>query len=70
MLINFDLLIKELQDENDRLQKDIQLAQTELKEATDAMNTMADDYAKLKVSFYAYVFSTFCKQSLNGNSHF
>lgn len=46
-------MIKELQNENDRLQKDIQLAETELKEATSAMNTMADDYAKLKVSLYA-----------------
>ena len=42
--------MKELQDENDRLQKDIILAQGELKDATTAMNTMTNDYAKLKVS--------------------
>ncbi|XP_065052482.1 centrosomal protein of 290 kDa-like [Rhopilema esculentum] len=40
--------IRELQDENDRLQRDVTLAQKELKDATAAMNEMADDYAKLK----------------------
>jgi len=40
--------IRGLQDENDKLQRGIQHVELELKEATSAMNTMADENGKLK----------------------
>ncbi len=44
-------LSQDLQNENDSLQKEINIAQQELKEASVAMNGMADDYSRLKVDF-------------------
>eukprot|EP00794_Sanderia_malayensis_P012922 gene12922-14254_t len=40
--------IRDLQNENDSLQKDVNIARKELEEATIAMNEMADDHAKLQ----------------------
>ena len=43
-----------MQDENDRLVKDIGNVKKELEQATEDMNNITDDYSKLKVFLYKY----------------
>ena len=64
----FALSIKGLQDENDKLQRGIQHVELELKEATSAMNTMADENGKLKVLLHCDCYSKLPSRNLQYGS--